>query len=210
MEFLKSTIYNRVLAERMSRVILLGILLLSVAVPGYSQFLSAGIKVGAPLTDALEGYSTGAGLATTSTDRWFVGPTAEIHLPFRLSFEVDALYRTESYGITVSEGAPPVGVTLKTSLHSWQFPFLAKYDLRGGLVRPFIDGGVTYQHLSGARFIDDPNTAGVTVGGGFTVKLLFLRVSPEIRYTRWGRHNVYSPFVTNSQNQVDVLAGFTF
>lgn len=206
----------------MGRAILLGVLFLGAVVPGYSQFLSAVVKVGAPLADALRGYSSSAGIVTTSTDRWFVGPTVEVHLPFRLSFEVDALYRTESYGITntslvstpaVGEwfaGTSSISVTSKTSLHSWQFPFLAKYELRGGLVRPFVDGGVTYQHLSGASYIDDPNTAGGTVGGGVTVKLLFLRVSPEIRYTRWGRHDVYSPFVTNSQNQVDVLAGFTF
>lgn len=169
--------------------------------------------------DALNGYSSSAGITATHTNRWLVGPTVELHLPFRLSFEADALYRREGFQVTSESLTISPGEWFSTtttnfaveheSLNSWQFPFLAKYELRGGAIRPFIDTGVTYQHLSGIRYIDTPNMAGFTVGGGLTMKFSFLRLSPEVRYTRWGNNQVSNETAT-ARNQTDVLVGFTF
>lgn len=204
----------------MYKLILYWTLFLGAIAPGYSQIFSIGVKAGVPLNDALQGYSSSSGIVTTSTERWLVGPTAELHFPFHLSFEVDALYRRENYlvsSVSVSVIAGEWFTTtssttsiIRNPLNDWQFPFLAKYYLHGGLIRPFVDGGITYQHLSGSDPIDDPNRAGVTVGGGLTVKLSLIQFSPEIRYTRWGSNNVYAPYVASSQNQADVLVGFTF
>lgn len=202
------------------------ILLFTAVAPGYSQLLSFGLKAGAPLNNAVQGNSSGGASVSTNTERWLVGPTAELHLPFRLSVEVDALYRRESYlvsSVSSVSGSPVISewfyvaptattttTTIKNSLNNWQFPFLAKYDLRGGLIRHFADGGITFRHLSGSGPINNPNTAGVTIGGGLTLKLSFLRLSPEIRYTRWGNNNLYAPSVTSSPNQTDLLVGFVF
>jgi len=41
------------------------------------------------------------------TGRWLVGPTVELHLPFRLSFEVDGLYRQDKFQLQTSQSAPP-------------------------------------------------------------------------------------------------------
>ena len=206
----------------MSKIIFACLFLGSV-IPSYSQLLSIGIKGGVPLNDALRGYSSNGGSISTGTERWLVGPTVELHLPFRLSIEVDALYRRQSYQVsttstsgtaTVSQWFNVAPTTITTnfsrSLNDLQFPFLAKYDLHGGFIRPFIDGGVTYRHLSGGGVINNPNMVGVTVGGGLSLKFLSLRLSPELRYTRWGNNNVYAPYVTGSQNQADVLVGFVF
>ncbi len=188
----------------MRKVLLFGALFLGSVVPGCSQFVSFGLKAGLPLNDAVNGISSGPGLVTTDTERWLLGPTGEIHLPFRLSFEVDALYRRESYAVTS-------GVTGNYSIDNWQFPFLGKYELHGGLLRPFVDAGVTYRHLSGGSMIRNPNNAGFTIGGGLALKLLFLRFAPEIRYTRWGSSNVLDGvYATQSQNQADFLVGFSF
>lgn len=175
-------------------------LLLFAAVPAHSQLLSFGLKAGVPLTSA---YS-----ALTSYDRpYIIGPTAELHLPFRLSFEVDALYRRngyESFGNFSS---------FRTELNDWQIPFLGKYELKGGFFRPYIDAGVTYRHVSAASGPSPNNadTSGFTLGGGLTFKLLFLRLSPEIRYTHWGT-GPYTGFpgVQSNGNQADFLVGFTF
>lgn len=199
---------------QMRKVLLFGIMFLGVVAPGYSQLVSFGIKAGVPLNDALNGYSNSSGNVLTTTDRWLVGPTAEVHLPFRLSFEVDALYRREGYSVAsnsgFSSGQGFLAPNSSYSLNNWQFPFLAKYDLRGEVLRPFVDGGVTYRHLSGNSFINNADNAGITVGAGLTVKAFFLRLSPEIRYTHWGTTDVAAPFVTRSQNQADFLVGFTF
>lgn len=170
--------------------------------PAYSQLFSVGVKAGVPLTDGLNGQSYSSTNVTTSTQRWIVGPTAEIHLPFRLSFEVDALYRRENFTTT------QFLTSFAGTVNDWQVPFLGKYELHGGLLRPFVDAGVTYRNLSGSV---PANNAGFTIGGGITAKLLFLRLSPEFRYTHWGdKSNGAGPFIAGGGNQGDFLVGFTF
>lgn len=60
--------------------------------------------------------------------------------------------------------------------------------------------------------IGDPNTAGISVGGGLTAKFLFLRLSPEFRYTRFPAEVFGTNFnyIHSTSNQVDFLVGFTF
>ena len=213
------------LSVQMRFALVLGLLLCGVA-PAFSQLVAVGVKAGVPLTDALSTINNGFGTATTSTGRWLIGPTAEVHLPFRLSFEVDALYRQESYTVgTTSSASIPAGSQLTSTFSSgpnlfssthysvgdWQIPFLGKYELHGGLLRPFVDAGVTYRHVSGSSYFLQPNSAGFTIGGGLTVKFLFLRLSPELRYTRWGNKQANNgELVTGSGNQADFLVGFTF
>jgi len=95
------------------------------------------------------------------------------------------------------------------TFNDWQFPFLAKYEMSGGRFRPFLDAGVSYRHVSGSS-VFSPDAAGFTVGGGATFKLLVLRVSPEIRYTRWFSDSNLDNLATTTSNQADFLVGFTF
>lgn len=184
----------------MRKVFVFGALLFAASVPGYSQFFSLGVKAGVPLTDAVHGVSDGTTSVFTDTSRWIVGPTAEVRLPFRLSFEVDALYRRQNYTLSGANFAQGFAA------NDWQFPFLGKYSFGEGALRPFVDAGVTYRHVSSGI---DPNTAGFTLGGGVTLKALFIRLSPEIRYTRFSGVNESGPIV-RAQNQADFLVGFTF
>lgn len=209
--------------------ITLASLALTLAGAASSQILSFGITGGIPITDAFPNDS-GA-----YERRYIIGPTAEIHLPLHFSFEVDALYRRSGYSSTFSTYAfggppfPPVEVVERSTLNDWQIPFLAKWTAGSWVLKPFVDGGVTYRHLSGQSTaqtssggtsagvisgpaILNPNTAGIAAGAGLTVKLLVLRVSPEIRYTHWvstSSAGVFLPTPTNA-NQADVLVGITF
>ncbi len=184
--------------------LLCGLLLVSV-VPAYSQLFSVGVKAGVPLTDGLTSQNYKSTDTTTSTERWLLGPTLEIHLPFRLSFEVDALYRRDNY--TVTQAFTRFG----QSVNDWQVPFLGKYELHGGFLRPFVDAGVTYRNFSGSVGAIQANSAGFTIGGGITAKLLFVRLSPEFRYTHWGNPaSNGGALVSGSGNQGDFLVGFTF
>lgn len=186
----------------MRKTLLITLFLVGLAIPGYSQLFSVGVKAGIPLNESPIGTYPGV---SSETQRWLVGPTAEIHLPFRLSFEVDALYRQQKFLYTDRYS----GVSYNPeTFNDWQFPFLAKYDLRGGLFRPFVDAGLSYRHISG--FVQNPNTAGFTIGGGVSLKLLFLRISPEFRYTRWAGKPTLDNFATTPQNQGDFMVGFTF
>jgi len=205
--------------RRLLKTAIFSTLFICAVAPGYPQLVSFGVKAGVPLNDALHGSSNGAAFPLSlDTGRWLVGPTVELHLPFRLSFEVDGLYRRDKFQLQTSQSAPPgewfsrvpVSVINHYSLNDWQFPFLAKYEIRSGALRPFVDAGVTYRHLSGEPYIEDRNQAGFTVGGGVTLKLSFLRLSPEIRYTRWSSREVDDFYVSTTQNQTDLMVGFTF
>ena len=197
----------------------LAVLLLA-ALPACGQLISAGIKVGVPLTDAFW-HNGGENIITSSYDRrYIIGPTAEVRLPFHLAFEVDALYRRNGFVINFTGlGSPPNYVlpptTTRVTVNDWQVPFLAKYRRDKGPVEVFADGGIVYRHVSsGSSELSAPdsaNTSGIAVGGGVSLKLLLIRVSPEIRYTHWFTR----PFSTdvyfyNNSDQTDFLLGITF
>ena len=195
---------------------ILWLFLLIGALPSSAQSFSVGIKAGVPIADAYTATAFSNGNSGTSDDRYLIGPTAELHLPLHLSVEVDALYRRN--------GVTAIGnVDGKSTINDWQFPFLGKYEFNRGLVHPFVDAGLVYRHISGSslftyfpsgtitQLTNSPNLGGFAVGGGITLKVLSLRVSPEVRYTHW--FNASGTALTAASvnsNQADLLVGFTF
>jgi hypothetical protein len=167
---------------------------------------SFGVKGGLPLTDFIDTVSGSRTTVTSVTNRYIVGPTAELRLPFGFGVEVDALYRHFSYNSTAS--LVDALLTLRTTSNDWEFPILLKKRFGGvGPVRPFVDGGVNFNKISGLsqsvsnlvfpnRLTTTSNsnpaelkndfTAGFSLGGGVEIHLLILRITPEIRYTRRG------------------------
>jgi opacity protein-like surface antigen len=167
------------------------------------------------------------------TNRYIVGPTIELRLPFGFGAEVDALYRHFSYNSTAN--LIDVVSTLRTTGNDWEFPILLKKRFAAGPVHPFVDAGVSFNKISGLSqslsTLAFPNlrtttsnsspaelkndfTAGFTMGGGLEIRLLLLRITPEIRYTRWGSQQFSGIFpggsLTSNQNQAEFLVGFTF
>jgi len=180
-------------------------LLLISFLPAYSQLFSVGVKAGVPLTSAFND-------ATLShfDDRYVIGPTAEIHFLFHLSLEADALYRRNGFGVTaLQNNYVTVGIF---SVNDWQVPVLGKYQLPGvPMVHPFVDAGPVYRHVSRNNSYPpaNANSGGFAIGGGVNLKFLFLRISPEIRYTHWGQ-TAFNLLTTSTNNQADFLVGFTF
>ncbi len=184
------------------------ILLLSAAA-AFSQPFSAGIKVGLPFTNFVNTVNTGNLTATSNTDRFIIGVTAELHLPLGLSIEGDVLYRRFNYDIFNS------GVSLgTTNSNAWEFPLLLKYKFPSKIVRPYVDGGVAWdslQGLSAAAQLKNSTTTGLVLGAGLEVKALVLKISPELRYIRWTQQQFNAANLLNSnQNQADFLVGITF
>jgi hypothetical protein len=58
---------------------------------------SFGVKAGTPLTTPYTTEFVPDGGASASELRFTVGPTIELHLPFHLSVEADALWRQSSF-----------------------------------------------------------------------------------------------------------------
>ncbi|MEI9973118.1 MAG: hypothetical protein WDO73_14350 [Ignavibacteriota bacterium] len=105
------------------------LLLLLTAAPAYSQLFSYGVKAGVPLTDFIDAASgsnpSGFVHFATNTNRYIVGATGELHLPFGLGVEVDVLYRHFNYQ-SASQGVDTASTSATTG-NAWEFPLLGKY-----------------------------------------------------------------------------------
>jgi hypothetical protein len=204
----------------MTKRLMLSFLLASC--PAWSQLFSAGIKGGVPLTDFFTTVQSQNFTFSPNTNRYIVGPTAELHFPFGLGIEVDALYRHMSY---TGAGALQ-GVFAASNFNSgnWEFPALLKYRFAAKIVRPFVDAGFAWDTLSGISqsvsqsvskgtptVVNKNSTAGFVVGGGVDLHFV-LHIMPEIRYTRWGSTQIIDPttLLKSNQNQAEFLLGITF
>ncbi len=181
----------------------------------FGQMLSYGVRGGAPLTGA---YSSGNSVQVISGSKgYLVGPMLELHLPFGLGLEADALYRPLPDLVQVNQNTVE---SLSSNSGSWEFPILAKYHfLPLPIVKPYIDAGPSFRTVSGNE--GNFSTAGFTLGAGVEVKLLRLRVEPEFRYIRWGADKTpgygqsipagpSAAPVPSNQNQVEFLVGLAF
>ena len=175
-----------------------------------AQPFSAGVKVGVPFTQVLNAVQTGtaSGLANTTTNRYIVGVTGELHLPLGLSIEGDVLYRRFNY-----QSLPSLP---SNSGNDWQFPILLKYKFPSKIVRPYIDGGVSWSTLQGlasqvSSGLKNGTNTGIVLGAGIEIHALVLHISPEIRYTHLTSQAFTAGSVLQSNaNQADFLVGITF
>ena len=178
-----------------------------------AQPFTFGVKGGVPLTDFLSATSSGNFGYFTTTNRYIVGPEAELHLPFGFGVEFNALYRHFQY--TGVSNAVDVLINSSTKTGVWEFPLLAKYRFPSKVVRPYVAAGVVWDTLSGlgqtisqtvlpgritsASSTSNPaelhhsTVSGFVAGVGIDIHLLVLHISPEIRYTRWGSQHFVTP-----------------
>jgi Outer membrane protein beta-barrel domain len=187
------------------------------AIAACAQPFSAGVKVGLPLTNFIDTVNSGNLTASSNTDRFIVGVTAELRLPFGLGVEGDVLYGRFNYNITTLGLA-----TGSTSSNAWEFPLLVKYRFPSHIVRPFVDGGIAWDHVDGlansilsavqlSNVAQKTTTRGAVLGVGVEVKAAVIRISPEIRYIRWtDQHLNLGNVLQSNQNQAEFLVGITF
>lgn len=182
--------------------------------------LSFGIRGGLPLTNFFQSISNPDETFTSNATRFTIGPTVELHLPAGFGLEADALFRHFHY-----EGSAGLVDELvhSSASNAWEFPLLVKYRTPGVFVRPFLDAGIAFDHWSGTRqlsVISGPTTStgtsgsntGFVAGAGIELHVPLVRISPEIRYTRWGAASVtdLGGALRSSQNQAEFLVGLTF
>ena len=159
------------------------------------------------------------GFGSGSSD-YTVGPSVRINLPLNLRFEFDALYRPYSFTATSNVPAPLATgpAPSNVSASQWNFPMLLQYRFKLPVVSPFVEAGVSVDHLAdisvaGADITSGPGAlirqthAGVVIGSGVDVKIPLVRISGEIRYT----HESGSYFAGISNvNQAEFLVGIHF
>src|SRR5947207_14333159 len=99
----------------------------------------------------------------------------ELRLPV-IGIELDALYHNVSY-------RPSTG-SVSAGGGSWQFPITGKVRLPAApILKPYGEAGVAFRPSPGVR--GQPNQ-GLVLGTGLEVHAIVLRISPELRYARWG------------------------
>lgn len=165
-----------------------------------AQPFGLGVKLGTTLNNAISAAST---FSVPDDHHFIVGPYFELRLPLHLGLEIDALHESSLYGGVGNGGS------------TWQFPVLAKYKLLKGPVKPYVEGGIAFSHITDLKDIPDLNHAsnfGVVLGAGVEIKLLAPRISAEIRYNGWAFKNLQSPtgLFESNQNQVAILVGLGF
>jgi opacity protein-like surface antigen len=185
-----------------------------------AQPLSIGVRGGVPLNDFLDRFEQLENPAAfvKDTNRYIVGPTVALHLPLGFSVVFDALYRKIGYSYTL-----PTGEQLSTSGNMWQFPVLLQWAFVPGPLKPFVDAGPSFQHISGLKDLTtavtspselhNDSSVGLTFGIGLQLKFGRMRIEPELRYTRWGADSLTNPLNTVlniNKNQGDFLVGLTF
>ena len=207
-------------------------LLLFGAVSAWAQLFSYGVKAGVPLTEFLDAAKSQQFAFNSTTNRFIVGPTAELHLPFGLGIEFDILYRHFDY----NGSGTLAGIVTSSSAtgNAWEFPLLAKYRFpKMKIVHPYVDAGVAWDKLSGltqaitstvapnrtaTTSTSDPAqlnataTRGFVMGAGLSVKVLVIHLSPEVRFTRWGAQHFIDPsgLLHSNLSQGEFLLGITF
>lgn len=184
-----------------------------------AQSLSIGFLGGAPFEDVVKSTNTSGIASVAKSANFTLGPALRVNLPRSLRLEVDALYRPYSFGLTIPGLGTIVPKVLDVAAKQWSFPVLAQYRFGTPVVKPFIEGGLSFDHLSGlssaikgaitsgpGQFLHQDN-ASIVLGAGIDVKVPLAKISGEIRFTR----PTVSNFLNISNlNQAEVLFGIHF
>ncbi|MSV28499.1 MAG: hypothetical protein EXQ52_07115 [Bryobacterales bacterium] len=174
------------------------------AAPAFPQRVRVGARLGVPVNDAFQTIQNRTPF-TLESKRYTFGPSVEVRILKGLTLEADALYRNAEYSTATGS--------------TWEFPLLAKHVHGRGPVRLFLNGGYSFHRLSGFKQfvgtlgIGDRTNRGLVTGGGLELNLNRVKVSPEIRYTRWGTRNIIPAALTefiSNRNQAVFLVGITF
>jgi hypothetical protein len=192
--------------------------LAALALPAMAQLpLSFGLRGGARLTDFTNTSGDLATGAVTSDDHVYtIGPYAELHLPLGFSLQGELLYtKSGSTLITVTENA--LSNARQFNFDSFQLPVLLKkrFGPKGNAFHPFVEAGLANRYSTGlpGTTIGSSTTSGwqegIVLGAGADVKLLLLRLSGELRWTRYGNISTQTVPRLNS-NQADLLFGVGF
>mgnify|MGYP005809418083 CR=1 FL=1 len=98
---------------------------------------------------------------------------------------------------------PSTAASAKTG-SSWEFPLLGKHRFGRSLAKPYVEAGISFNHLSGyllpsrspdllvgqpapvSQQPEGPTTrTGFALGGRIEFKLAVVRISPGIRFSHW-------------------------
>ncbi len=198
----------------MMKSILLGLLATGLS---FGQSISLGVLGGAPFTDVVNNGTVNPIKTVVNSSNFTFGPSVQLNLPLGLRVEVDALYRPYGFNLYNALTGSPANNGTSVSGQRWSFPVLAQYRFSFPIVKPFLEVGPSFEHLTGTGGLVNGITGpgrllhssgvGIVLGGGVDVKVPFVRLSAELRYTRETVSNFSG---ISNLNQAEVLFGIHF
>lgn len=197
--------------------------------------ISLGVKVGVPITNMFSASNTSefgqnvpGSPFSSAVPRYEFGVSGEFHLYKNLRFEVDGIVKHGGFDSAFPWSGGGYAYR-PTTFNWWEIPGLFKTNVSMGHVRPFVDFGAALRHIStidqttyaaglfdGMSFTDNSialrnrNSYGGVAGLGITFKRGPVRISPEVRYTRWANGAFEGPGFLTNLNQGDFLLGISF
>lgn len=135
---------------------------------GAQSIFSVGVIGGAPFTDVVNATNQNNFAFVSNSANFTVGPSVQVNLPLNLGLEFDALYRPYTFTTTETITAPfatsvaPANVTG----NQWRFPILAQYRFRFPVVSPFVEAGLSVDHLSNISMAGTVFTSGAGLWSG--------------------------------------------
>lgn len=177
---------------------------------------------------------------TPATPRFGGGVTLEYAATRRILVSADVLYQYFSYSsevvttLTLADGTSQItNVAESTHARYWTVPVLARYatlPAKTASAQVFLGAGVSFRKISDIRTATattnpdgttitnyTPRTSqklstfGATAVAGFRVKDEFgIRITPEVRYTRWLSDLFNSWPAQQRRNELSVVIGLTF
>jgi hypothetical protein len=176
-----------------------------------AQKITAGVIGGGSLTGGFPDVIRQSSPAALPIRTWspskdlLGGGLVEIALAPRWSLEMNAIFRQLNGNIATVFADGSLHSISPNPVVTWQFPVLVKHRWPGGRIRPFVVAGPSFR-TTGNLNANDPSHFGVTAGAGLEIRARMLRISPAVRYTRWGRDKLYA--APTQLNQLELVAGF--
>ena len=173
--------------------------------------ISLGVVAGATLSPDFRSVTYSQTFAFTDSfssnpGAFLLGPMLELGIAQGFFFEGDAIHQPMH---STNRGGFDGDISTYThSVDTWSFPLLGKYKFSTHGMQPFLEAGPAFRD---ARELAGSSAYGITAGVGIEAHLWRLAIAPSVRYTHWGPNSlpIAGPLVP-FQNQVSVLAGFSF
>ena len=158
-------------------------------------------------------YGTPITIRTTlRPGRIVLGPLVELSISQRFSIEGNGIASSRVNKQTWMG----LGQVRRSSIgwaEPWEFPVLAKCRLAAGSVRPFLALGPSFRLPNGPDG-DLRSIYGATAGAGLEIRTKRIKISPTVRYTRWGPDRLSvgdgSAGSGESRNKMHLLVGVSF
>ena len=176
------------------------------------KLLEFGFIGGIPLTNLAQ--TTGS--LEDHSLRFTGGGVLQLNVPLGFALEADALYKRPGYRDPGGFLGSPESSQRSSQ---WEFPILAKlYPLgRNPVIQPYAGAGISFRRTNVELGVADTSATdtGLVVSAGVRNGPGRVKISPEIRYTRWFDA---TPLALSSQgrtaninrNQLEFLVAITF